>query len=93
MTLRLNCLLLVSLGEKNFYSITVGYAVVSTMPVIDLTGMSLHYLYSSRLSLTLYAIQTLLNQLSNFDGCLCCNRGTDEQMLSTPEHVQLIRQG
>ena len=28
MTLRLNCLQLVSLGEENFYSITVGYTVV-----------------------------------------------------------------
>ena len=63
------------------------------MPVIDLTGRSLHYLYSSWLSVTLYALQTLLNQFSNFVGCLSCNHGTDEQTLSTPECVQLIRQG
>ena len=65
----------------------------STVPVIDLTGRSLHYLYSSWLSATLYALQMLLNQFSNFVGYLSCNCGTDEQMLSTPEHVQLIRQG
>ena len=58
------------------------------MPVIDLTGRSLHYLYSSWLSVTPHALQTLLNQFSNFVGCLSCNHGTDEQMLSTPEHVQ-----
>ena len=63
------------------------------MPVIDLTGRSLHYLYSSWLSVTPYALQTLLNQFSNFVGCLSCNCGTDEQTLSTPEHVQLIKQG
>ena len=34
------------------------------MPVIDLTGRSLHYLYSSWLSVTLYVLQTLLNQLA-----------------------------
>ena len=63
------------------------------MPVIDLTGRSLHYLYSSWLSVTPYAWQMLLNQFSNFVGCLSCNCGTDEQMLSTPEHVQPIQQG
>ena len=63
------------------------------MPVIDLTGRSLHYLYSSSLSVTLYVLQTLLNQFSNIVGCLSCNHGTDEQTLSTPEHVQPIRQG
>ena len=40
------------------------------MPVIDLTGRSLHYLYSSWLSVTPYAWQMLLNQFSNFVGCL-----------------------
>ena len=65
----------------------------STVPVIDLTGRSLHYLYSSWLSVTPYAWQMLLNQFSNFVGCLSCNHGTDEQMLSTPEHVQPIQQG
>ena len=63
------------------------------MPVIDLTGRSLHYLYSSWLSVTLYALQMLLNQFSKFVGCLSCNHGADEQMLRTPEHVQLIGQG
>ena len=63
------------------------------MPVIDLTGRSLHYLYSSWLSVTLYAWQMLLNQFSNFVGCLSCNCGTDEQTISTPEHVQPIQQG
>ena len=38
-------------------------------------------------------LQMLLNQFSNFVGCLSCNRRTDEQTLSTPEHVQLIWQG
>ena len=52
------------------------------MPVIDLTGRSLHYLYSSWLNVTLYALQTLLNQFSNFVECLSCYRGTDEQMLT-----------
>ena len=61
----------------------------SAMPVIDLTGRSRHYLCSSWLS----ALQALLNQFSNFFGCLSCNRGTDVQMLSTPECVQLIWQG
>ena len=60
----------------------------SAMPVIDLTGRSLHYLYSSWLSVTPYAVQMMLN----FVGCLSCNCGTDKQTLSTPEHVQLIRQ-
>ena len=32
------------------------------MPVIDLTGRSLHYLYSSWLSETPYMLQMLLNQ-------------------------------
>ena len=54
--------------------------------MIILTGRSLHYLYSSLLSETLYAVQLLLNQFSNFVGCLSCNHGTDEQTLSTPEH-------
>ena len=63
------------------------------MPVIDLTGRSLHYLYSSWLSVTPYMLETLLNQFSIFVGCLSCNCGTDEQMLSTPEHVQPIWQG
>ena len=63
------------------------------MPVIDLMGRSLHYLYSSWLSVTLYTLQMLLNQLRNFVGYLSCNCGTDEQILSTPEHVQLIQQG
>ena len=57
-----------------------------------LTGRSLHYLYSSWLSVTPYMRQTLLNQFSKFVGCLSCNHGTDVQTLSTPEHVQLIRQ-
>ena len=52
------------------------------MPVIDLTGRSLHYLYSSWLNVTLYRLLTLLNQLSNFVGCLSCYRGTDEQTLT-----------
>ena len=51
------------------------------MPVIDLTGRSLHYLYSSWLSVTLYMLQMLLNQFSNSVGCLSCYRKTDEQML------------
>ena len=63
------------------------------MPAIDLTGRSLRYLYSSWLCVTPYALQTLLSQFSNFVGCLSCNRGTDEQTLSTPEHVELIQQG
>ena len=62
------------------------------MLVIDLTGRSLHYLYSSWLSVTPYALQMLLNQFSNFL-CLSCNRGTDKQTLNTPEHVQMIWQG
>ena len=53
----------------------------SAMPVIDLTGRSLHYLYSSWFSVTPYALPTLLNQFSNFVGCLSCNCGTDKQML------------
>ena len=52
------------------------------MPVIDLTGRSLHYLYSSWLNVTPYALQMLLNQFSNFVGCLSCYHGTDEQMLT-----------
>ena len=55
--------------------------------------MSLHYLYSSWLIVTLYTLQTLLNQLSNFVGCMSCNCGTDKQTLRTPEHVQPIWQG
>ena len=58
------------------------------MPVIDLTSRSPHYLYRSWLNVTLYALQMLLNQFSNFVGCLSCNLRTDEQMLSTPERVQ-----
>ena len=65
----------------------------SGVPVIDLTGRSLHNLYSSWLSVTPYAWQMLLNQFSNFVVYLSCNNRTDEQMLSTPEHVQLIWQG
>ena len=65
----------------------------SAVPVIDLPGRSLHYLYSSWLSVTPYTLQMLLNQFSNFAKCLSCNHGTDKQMLSTPEHVQLIWQG
>ena len=65
----------------------------SAVPVIDLTGRSLHYLCSSWLSVTPYAWQTLLNQFSNFVGCLSYNHGTDVQMLSTPECVQPIWQG
>ena len=65
----------------------------SAMPVIDLTGRSLHYLYSSWLIVTLYVWQTLLNQFSNFVGCLSCKCRTDIQMLSTPEHVKPIWQG
>ena len=34
------------------------------MPVIDLIGRSLCYLYSSWLNVTLYALQLLLNQLA-----------------------------
>ena len=60
---------------------------------IDLTVRSLHYLYSRWLSVTPYTLQTLLNQFSNFVGCLSCNPRTDEQTLSTPDHVQLIQQG
>ena len=52
------------------------------MPVIDLTGRSLHYLYSSWLNVTLYTLQMLLNQFSNFVGCLSCYYGTDEQTLT-----------
>ena len=63
------------------------------MPVIDLTGSSLQYLYSSWLSVTLYTLQTLLNQFNNFVKCLSCKHGTDIQTLSTPEHVQPIQQG
>ena len=63
MMLRLNCLQLVSLGEENFYSITVGYTVMSAMPVIDLTGRSLHYLYSSWLNVTPYMLQTLVKSI------------------------------
>ena len=63
------------------------------MPEIDLTGRSLHYLYRSWLSVTLYALQMLLNQFSNFVGCLSSIRRTDEQMLRTPEHVQPIWRG
>ena len=58
------------------------------MPVTDLTGRSLHYLYSSWLNVTPYALQTLLNQFSNFVGCLSCYHGTDEQTLT-----RLIWQG
>ena len=65
----------------------------SAVPVIDLIGRSLHYLYRSWLSVTPYALQMLLNQFSNFILCLSCNCGTDEQMLSTPEHVQTLWQG
>ena len=65
----------------------------SAVPEIDLTGRSLHYLYSSWLSVTPYVWQTLLNQFSNFVGCLSCSCGTDIKMLSTPEHVQPIQQG
>ena len=38
------------------------------MPVIDLTGRSLHYLHSSWLSVTPYVLQTLLNQFSKLLG-------------------------
>ena len=65
----------------------------SAMPVIDLTGRSLHYLCSSWLNVTPYAYQTLLNQFSNFVKFLSCNHGPDKQMLSAPEHVQAIQQG
>ena len=65
----------------------------SAMPVIDLTGRSLHYLYSSWLSVTPYTWQTLLNRFSNVVGCLSCNHGTDVQTLHTPKHVQPIWQG
>ena len=81
-TLRLNCLQLVLLGEENFYSITIGYTVVVSVPAIDLTGRSLHYLYSSWLNVTPYALQMLLNQFSIFVGCLACYRLTDEQTLT-----------
>ena len=64
----------------------------SAVPVIDLTGRSLHYLYSSWLGVTPSALQALLNQFNDFVGCLSCNHGTDEQTLSTPEHVQQIQQ-
>ena len=37
--------------------------------------------------------QMLLNQISNFVGCLPSNCGTDEQTLGSPEHVQVIQQG
>ena len=36
---------------------------------------------------------TLLNQFGNFVKCVSCNHGTDEQLLSTPEHIQPIQQG
>ena len=65
----------------------------STLPVIDLAGRSLHYLYSSWLSVTLYAWQTLSHQFSNFVECLSGHHGTDVQTLSTPEHVQPTWQG
>ena len=38
----------------------------SAVPVIDLTGRSLHYLCSSWLSVTPYVWQMLLNQFSDF---------------------------
>ena len=63
------------------------------MPVIDLTGRSVHYLYSSWLSVTPYTLQMLLNQFSNFVEGLSCNHRTDEKMLNTPDHVQPIQQG
>ena len=65
----------------------------SAMPVIDLSGRSIHYLYISWLSVTPYTWQTLINQSSNFVGFLSCNCGTDVQMLSTPECVQMIWKG
>ena len=52
------------------------------MPVIDSTIRSLHYLYSSWLNVILYALQMLLNQFSNFVGCLSCYRRTDEHTLT-----------
>ena len=52
------------------------------MPVIDLIGRSVCYLYSSWLNVTLYALQLLLNQFSNFVGCLSCYCGTNEQTLT-----------
>ena len=52
------------------------------MPVIDLTGRSLHNLYSSWLNVTPYALQMLLNQFSNFVECLSCYHGSDEQTLT-----------
>ena len=65
----------------------------SAVPVIDITGKSLHYLYSRWLSVTPYALQMLLNRFSSFVGCLSCNRVTNEQTLTTPECVQPIWQG
>ena len=66
----------------------------SAMPVIDLTGRSLHYLYSSWLNVTPYmwtdAVKSIWQIFVKF---LSCNQGTDVQMISTPEHVQLIQQG
>ena len=38
------------------------------------------------------AVGMMLNQFSNFVKCLSSNCRTDEQMLSTPEHVQPIWQ-
>ena len=38
----------------------------SAMPVIDLTGRTLHYLYSSWLSVTPYVLQTRLINLAIF---------------------------
>ena len=64
------------------------------MQVIDLTGRSLHYLCSSRLNVTLYmwtdAVKSILQIIVK---SLSCDCGTDEQMLNTPECVQLIWQG
>ena len=65
----------------------------SAVPVIDFTDMSLHYIYSSWLSVTPYMWQMLLNQFSNFVGYLSCNHGTDMEVLSAPEDVQPIWQG
>ena len=60
--LRLNCLQLVLLGEDNFYSNTTGYTVMVSC-ASDLTGRLLHYLYSSCLNATPYALQMLVKSI------------------------------
>ena len=64
------------------------------MPVIDLTGRSLHYLCSSWLNVTPYVWTDAVKLIKQiFVKCLSCKCRTDVQTLSTPEHVQPIQQG